>query len=142
MRTRYALLVLVPVLAAAVPADASPRGSLTVNVEGVRSARGQILAELVTPEPGGGLRRAAATSAAARAGALTLRFGDLPPGDYAVRLFHDEDGDGRMKTGALGRPAEGFGFSNGARARLGPPSFGEMKVAVAGDARTVARLAY
>jgi uncharacterized protein (DUF2141 family) len=39
-------------------------------------------------------------------------FSGLPPGDYAVFVFHDEDSDGVFDTGFLKRPLEGRGFSH------------------------------
>lgn len=56
---------------------------------------------------------------------------DLAPGRYAVRLFHDADGDGEMNTNMLGIPTEGYGFSNNAGA-FGPAKFEDAAVEVAG----------
>ena len=52
----------------------------------------------------------------------SLRFGDLPSGDYAVALFHDENGNGKLDT-RFGIPREGVGFSNNPRLFFGPPRF-------------------
>jgi uncharacterized protein (DUF2141 family) len=59
----------------------------------------------------------------AAAGEVTVTFRDVPPGRYAVAVFHDVDGDGALDTGALGLPAEPYGFSRDARGRFGPPDF-------------------
>lgn len=53
----------------------------------------------------------------------TTRLEGLAPGTYAVRVFQDLDGDGKLATGAFGMPTEPYGFSNGAKAAMGPPSF-------------------
>ena len=48
----------------------------------------------------------------------------VPPGRFALKIHHDEDKSGTMTknwTGII--PAEGVGFSSGARVRFGPPSF-------------------
>ncbi len=50
-------------------------------------------------------------------------FTDIPPGVYAIAVFHDEDGDKRLKTGMFGLPKEGWGASNDAKGVLGPPKF-------------------
>jgi uncharacterized protein (DUF2141 family) len=47
-------------------------------------------------------------------------FADLAPGQYAFRMFHDVNGDGRMNTNPLGIPTEPFAFSNNARGSFGP----------------------
>lgn len=56
-----------------------------------------------------------------------LQIDDLPPGAYALRVFHDEDGDGELKRGAFGIPAEPYGFSGLKTDRLRPKSFGDAK---------------
>jgi uncharacterized protein (DUF2141 family) len=50
-------------------------------------------------------------------------FLDIPPGTYALGVIHDENMDGKLDTNWLGVPTEGHGFSNDAKAMLGPPSF-------------------
>jgi uncharacterized protein (DUF2141 family) len=71
-------------------------------------------------------------------------FEKLPPGDYALVVLHDENGDGIMNT-SFGFPQEGFGSSNNPRPKFGPPSFAETKFHIAGDTRErriVVRLIY
>lgn len=122
---------------------AAPTYTLTMTVEGVRTAEGQIMAQLLkaddttgTAPPLFGIR------APAIAGVTALSFTGLEAGDYAVRVFHDEDSDGEMKTNAFGMPKEGFGFSNRAKARFGPPDFKDMKVSVSADTATSAVMSY
>jgi uncharacterized protein (DUF2141 family) len=43
---------------------------------------------------------------------------------------HDANGNGGMDFSLLGLPEETYGFSNGARALLGPPSFDAAAVMV------------
>ena len=50
-------------------------------------------------------------------------FEDIPPGRYAIAVVHDENMNGKLDTSRFGIPTEGYGFSNDARALLGPPSF-------------------
>ncbi len=50
-------------------------------------------------------------------------FLDIPPGRYALAVIHDENVNGKLDTNWLGIPKEGYGFSNGARASMGAPSF-------------------
>lgn len=49
----------------------------------------------------------------------------LPPGQYAVAVYHDKNGDDVMNKGAFGIPSESYGFSNNARGTFGPPKFSE-----------------
>jgi uncharacterized protein (DUF2141 family) len=48
---------------------------------------------------------------------------NLNPGKYAVRYFHDENLNGVMETNMLGKPTEGYGFSNNVTGMFGPPPF-------------------
>ena len=49
--------------------------------------------------------------------------GNIPAGDYAVTLFHDENGNGKFDRNWLGLPKEGYAFSNNVRPVFSPPSF-------------------
>jgi len=57
-------------------------------------------------------------------------FRDLIPGQYAIAVYHDENNDDEFNQGFLGIPLESYGFSNGAKAFLGPPSFTESAIQV------------
>lgn len=52
-------------------------------------------------------------------------FTDIPPGNYAMVVIHDENMNGELDTNWLGIPKEGFGFSNNAKALLSAPSFSD-----------------
>lgn len=58
---------------------------------------------------------------------------DIPEGTYAISVFHDENGNGKLDTGTFGIPKEGYGFSNNARGMFGPPSFTESSFFVKGN---------
>ena len=62
-------------------------------------------------------------------------FAGIPPGTYALAVFHDENMNGTLDTNWLGIPTEGYGFSNDVKASLGPPSFAAASFAY--DGRTV-----
>jgi uncharacterized protein (DUF2141 family) len=44
----------------------------------------------------------------------------------AIKVFHDENNNGKLDTGWLGIPTEGWGVSNNVKAIMGPPSFQKM----------------
>jgi uncharacterized protein (DUF2141 family) len=68
------------------------------------------------------------------AGAVVAVFEDLPAGDYAVKVFHDVNGDGRMNTNPFGIPSEPYAFSNNAVGMMGPARWDRAHFAVAGAA--------
>jgi uncharacterized protein (DUF2141 family) len=146
---RTTLLAAAALLCASGQAHADPAAklaghTLTVTIEGVRSAEGNLMVALLKADPAAGkATQASAAMVAAKAGAVSITFNGLADGDYAVQMFHDEDRDGKMGTNLFGLPTEGYGFSNRAKATFGPPKFADMKVEVRGaDTATAAVLAY
>lgn len=57
----------------------------------------------------------------------------LLPGDYAVSLLHDENGNGKLDKNMLGIPVEGVGFSQNPKLAFGPPSYQAVRFDVAHD---------
>ncbi len=49
----------------------------------------------------------------------------LPYGEYAIKVYHDENGNDKMDTRIFGIPIERYGFSNNARSAFGPPVYQE-----------------
>lgn len=50
---------------------------------------------------------------------------NLPDGEYAVSVYHDENNNKQLETNFLGIPKEGVGTSNNVKSSFGPPSFKE-----------------
>ena len=48
-------------------------------------------------------------------------------GEYAIRVFHDENTNGELDTDFLGIPTENYGYSNNASSWFGPPSWEKAK---------------
>ena len=136
--------LLVAVAAAAASPAAAPAAPDTARIQlivaGFEPGRGPILAALFDSEAGWRAGRPVRNAAAPADGAeASLGFDALPPGRYAVRLFHDLDGDGRLAANAFGVPTEPFAFSNGAAARFGAPAWDEAAFA-AGPGETRHRI--
>lgn len=74
-----------------------------------------------------------------QADAMAVTLHDLPPGNYAVKLFHDANQNGELDTNMVGLPTEGYGFSNNA-GRFGPPDFDAAAVEVKADTRIDVRV--
>lgn len=120
---------------AAAPAEAN---MLAVEVTDIRSDKGAIMASLLKANLEKGIaEQVKGVREAARPGRLTLTFDGLEPGEYAVMLYHDENGNGEMDRNLFGLPQEGYGFSNAAKGSFGPPKFRDMKVVVEAGGRAV-----
>ncbi|MDG2528347.1 DUF2141 domain-containing protein [Caulobacter endophyticus] len=105
--------------APAAPADAS----LTLTFPALKAHTGALqVAVYDSAQAWKGGKAVASASVPAAEPQPTIRL-DLPAGTYAVRVYHDVDGDGRLGTNAFGIPAEPYGFSNDAKVGMGPPPF-------------------
>ena len=51
---------------------------------------------------------------------------DLEFGEYAVKVFHDENSNGELDTAMFGIPTEAYGFSNNAKGKFGAPAFSKV----------------
>jgi uncharacterized protein (DUF2141 family) len=58
---------------------------------------------------------------------LILTFEDLPFGQYAATIHHDENMDGELNTNLLGIPTEGIGFSGNPKIWRGVPPFAKTQ---------------
>ncbi|MCA1749244.1 MAG: DUF2141 domain-containing protein [Sphingomonadales bacterium] len=59
----------------------------------------------------------------------SVQFRNLPSGNYAIAILHDENGNDRLDRFA-GIPREGIGFSRNPRFSFGPPSFASARFAL------------
>lgn len=56
-----------------------------------------------------------------------LTITDLPKGEYAISMFHDENSDNKMNTNFIGIPKEPYGFSNNVKPKMSAPKYKECK---------------
>jgi uncharacterized protein (DUF2141 family) len=130
-----AALATLPLDGARAFAQDAGAASITITFQGVTREGGQIRGVLVDEAAWNGQGKAAAAFALPVEGdSVSTTVTGLAPGRYAVRAFHDLDGDGKMGANPFGIPTEPFAFSNGAKAAFGPPAWGDAAFdAAAGD---------
>lgn len=118
---------------------AEPTATLTVRFEQIEAPTGQVLFSLFDSEAAhdaGGKPVRGAIAKVEGANAVAVIEG-LPPGRYAIKAFHDIDGDGQMKSNPFGAPLEPYAFSNNAKAEGGPAKWAAASFDVsAGSAET------
>lgn len=73
---------------------------------------------------------------------VAYKFKDIPNGAYAIAVFHDENGNGKLDKNFLGIPKEGYGFSNNIRPKLRGATFKESRFVLNGDKKIVIKLGY
>ncbi|MEZ4384179.1 MAG: DUF2141 domain-containing protein [Nannocystaceae bacterium] len=117
-----------------------------VRMSGFRSDEGKVMVALFRgsdgfPSSPDKAYRSAITKI--RGGRASVDFIDLPPGEYAISVIHDENNNDTLDTNFLGIPKEGIGTSNNAKARFGPPKFRDAKFSVgAGDVTQRIKIVY
>lgn len=57
-------------------------------------------------------------------------FEGVPFGEYTIKFFHDENGNGKIDFSFLRIPAEPYGFSRNARGILGLPRYDRAKFTI------------
>jgi uncharacterized protein (DUF2141 family) len=129
------IAVAAAVLLAATAAHAGT-ATLTVAIDGLQP-KGAVLAALYSntadydADHNARFGRVEVTGAQA-----TITFDDLPEGEYAIKMFHDVNGDGKMNTNPFGMPTEPFAFSNNAVGNMGPAKWDDAHFTVAAPATT------
>ena len=74
-------------------------------------------------------------------GETIIPLAKVHEGQIAVVVYHDEDGNGKLKTGLFWRPKEGFAFSNNYIPK-GPPKFKKAAVKLVHGEPVMIKLKY
>ena len=111
---------------------------LQVNIDNIKSNDGALMAQIFLGEENykNGVAQES-KMVKAKSGAGQLTFANLEAGEYAVRMFHDENNNQKMDKNAFGMPTEGYGFSNEAVGNMGPPQYKDMVVTIKENDSTV-----
>jgi uncharacterized protein (DUF2141 family) len=115
--------------------------SLEVTLKGLKSPKGQALLNLFSGEKGFPADRRKAFKYKVKkltAKTVLIIFEDVPFGVYAVGAVHDEDSNFKLNTNLFGVPREGYGASNDAKGRFGPPSFEDASFTIDRDRVSIA----
>ena len=107
---------------------------LAVTVDGIQSREGQLMVAIVDGEDAFNGQRPPVLSLLLPPGADAVSFSTdaLIPGDYGVRVMHDENGNGEMDENLVGMPVEPWGFSNNATGSFGPPAWEDVRFTLDG----------
>ena len=126
------------------PAEEVETVTITVMIDGIRNTNGSIGVALFDEDSAfpddEGLKREMISINST--GGVEVTFEDVPVGDYAVAVMHDENDNGDMDFNEYGMPLEGFGFSNDAMGEQGPPDFDEAAFTADGETEIVVTLMY
>lgn len=117
--------------------------SLTVQLTGVREAKGLVQVELYRDAKS--FRKTAAAERVIKVPAsqnmVEVHFDGVPSGTYAVMAFHDEDENGQLNKRFGMFPLEGYALSNDPEV-MGPPAFKDSAFELQADQLLVIPLHY
>ena len=101
----------------------------TIIISGVEHNKGYIDVKIYTDKESFLEEELAAEKIRKKAtkGETIIPFSKLHEGIIAIVVYHDEDNDGKLKTGLFWRPKEGFAFSNNYMPK-GPPKFKKASI--------------
>lgn len=135
---RTCLYIAVFLLMALGPALAEESGGIdvTLHVTGIAEPDGEIFAGLYDSAGWSGDHFLSAAHVVVKGPDATLHLKAPAPGKYAIRLFQDLKGTGKLAINFLGIPTEPYAFSNNARGSMGPPAFGAAVFDVSTDGAT------
>lgn len=105
-------------------------GKLIIKVSGVRNQNGKIIISIFKSAdgfPGKPSKAEILAVGEINKNTAQVTVENIPFGDYAVSLVHDENDNKKMETNFLGIPNEGIGTSNDAKGTFGPPKFEQAK---------------
>lgn len=105
------------------------RASLSVTIEKLQSQGGMLRLGLYTEDTyyDDNAEPVAELDVRATPPVQHVQFNDVPPGVYAIQVFQDLNGNGKMDFNFLGVPLEPYGFSRDGRAFISKPGFARVK---------------
>ena len=115
----------------------------TIVISGVEHSNGYIDVKIYTNKESF-LKEELATEAIrkkASKGETIIPLSKLHEGVIAAVVYHDEDGDGKLKTGLFWRIKEGFAFSNNYVPK-GPPKFKKASIELVHSEPVIIKLKY
>jgi len=110
--------------------------TLTVEISNLKSDKGNVMIALFKGEAGfpkDDSKAIQKTKVIIKDKKAIITFTNLPTGDYAFALFHDENGSNAMDSNMFGIPKEGYGFSTNFKPTMSVPDFDEANFKIEGD---------
>ena len=115
---------------------------LEVIVENVKDNEGLLMVALFNTEETFTSKPWRGDKPGASKGTMHVYFNDVPPGNYAIAVYHDANSNSKMDKNLLGVPKEGYGFSNDVMGSFGPPSYEDAQIQWTGTETYTIHLKY
>lgn len=110
-------------------------GTLKLTIENIQSEEGNIMVALYKSKDNFLKEEKVYKSAVlpAQTPRVHFIFEEIPVDEYAIAVFHDKNGDGKMNFKLFVIPKEPYGFSNNLKPRLKKPAFDDARFEVKGN---------
>ena len=112
--------------------------NLKIEISGIKNNTGKIMLQLLGPDQ----KVIAQIMGEIKDEKCDISINNLNPGKYAIRYFHDENLNGIMETNIVGKPTEGYGFSNNAKGMFGAPPFEKWLFEIKNDIKITLKPTY
>lgn len=106
-----------------------PKGKLVLEIGNIEKAKGKIWVGVYDKPEHYFVKDKAIVKgvSVSNTGKVELEIGKLQYGTYAIALFHDLNGNGKLDQNAFGVPTEPYAFSNLPKSKWRLPKFEEVK---------------
>ena len=111
--------------------------NLTLEVRGIENVAGKLYVAIYNSQETFMKKPLAGFAVEVKDKVVSIPCKGLPANNV---LYQDENGNGKLDTGAFGIPVEKFGFSNDAEGVMGPPSYEKCSITFSEDTTLVVHL--
>ena len=118
-------------------AQSRERATIILKVTGFHSEKGQVKIAVFNAPEKWPKDPAYSSTIDVNSPTVTWKINDVPFGDYAIAIFHDENGNGKMDKNFVGMPKEGYGASNNPKKKKRAPTFDEAKFSLNAPEQTI-----
>jgi uncharacterized protein (DUF2141 family) len=112
--------------------------NLDIEITGLKNDKGNLMLQLLDSNE----KVLSSEMSVIKENKCSFKITGLAAGRYAVRYYHDENLNGKMDTNLVGKPVEGYGFSNNVTGKFGPPAFEKWLFDIGTDMKIVLKATY
>lgn len=99
--------------------------TITVNISNIQTIKGKLIIGLYNSEVSFMEKPFVGKIEEVKETTCHVTFENIPNGNYAISLFHDENDNNKIDTNFLGIPNEAYGCSNNAKGFMSPPKWAD-----------------
>lgn len=117
--------------------EAPKKANLRVEVHNVRVQKGAVYVALFRADNSFPSGKPLDGKRIDAGGSSVQTLFSVEPGSYAIAVYHDENGNGKMDKRVFGIPKEPYGFSNNFRPVMSAPKYTDCQFAVGDGGKAI-----